>query len=255
MGNTQTKHKIRPTTTTRLVDPLRIKKSKFVMGIIDPQNDFLRGGTLAVDDANDIIGPVNKLRFILYDYMDTFISQDFHPPDHMSFASTHGLTPLTNIKLDLVMTDNKVLNVEQTLWPTHCVSETPGCNFHKDFIILKRDKIFQKGTKSNVESYSAFGDEFANTYENTGLHKWLLQKEITDIILVGLATDYCVYNTAKDAIRLGYRVHLILSCVRGVKPDSTKKALADLSNRKVVFYDDIEDFCNANKEIIEQSSN
>lgn len=252
MGNTHTNKRIH---TNSQVYPLNPNRVKFVMGIIDPQNDFCKGGALAVPNANDIIGPINKLRFILYEYFDTFISQDFHPHDHMSFASTHNEKEYSTIKLEILIDNKDLVTVEQTLWPTHCVQQTPGCNFYKDFIILKRDKIFQKGTRSNIESYSAFGDQFANTYENTGLNSWLSYRKITDIILVGLATDYCVYNTAKDAIRLGYRVHLILSCVRGVYPDTTKSALDDLALNRVLFYNDVEDFINTNQKNLEQGSN
>jgi nicotinamidase/pyrazinamidase len=252
MGNIQNNNKIKPE-ISRLVKPLGMMDKKFILGIIDPQNDFFRGGSLSVTDANDVIGPINKLRFMLYDYMDTFISQDFHPPDHMSFAITHNAKEYSVHKLDLVVANNKVLTVEQTLWPTHCVQDTNGCNFHDDLIILKKDKIFKKGTKTNIESYSAFGDEFSNQYENTGLKAWLNNNKITDIILVGIATDYCVYNTAKDAIRLGYRVHLILSCTRGVAPDSTKKALDDLVLKNVKFYSNIQDFINENQHELKPS--
>lgn len=252
MGNKQTKHKISPN-TVKLIEPTKIIKTKFVMGIIDPQNDFFRGGALEISNANDIIAPINKLRFILFDYMETFISQDFHPENHVSFASTHNEPQFSTIQLELTMNNNKVVTVNQTLWPTHCVQGTFGSLFHKDLVILKRDRIFQKGTKVNVESYSAFGDEFANSYENTGLHLWLLHRKITDIVLVGLATDYCIFNTAKDAIRLGYRVHIIMSCIQGVEHNTTTKALSELKSHKVIFYNDVEDFCNTNQNLIEKN--
>ena len=253
MGNSQSNNKITPV-TNRLVQPVGLLRPKYVLGIIDPQYDFMRGGSLEVSDANDIIGPINKLRFILYDYLDVFFSQDFHPVDHVSFASTHNEPVLTVKKINQIMGNSKQIHFEQTLWPAHCVQGSRGCSFHKDLVILKGDRVFQKGTMSNIESYSAFGDEFANAYENTGLNAWCKVKKITDIVLVGLATDYCVCNTAKDAIRLGYRVHLILSCVRGVAPDTTKTALDTMSKQGVKIYEDVEDFINANQRELEQTN-
>ena len=221
---------------------LKTIPKKFILGIIDPQNDFFKDGLLAIENANEIIGPINKLRFNCFDYMETFISQDYHDPLHMSFYTTHNKEKFSKQLLDLKMEDGSIVQVHQDMWPVHCVKDTMGVNFHKDIITLENDKIFRKGTKVNVESYSAFGDENDGKYENTGLNKWLKSKNITDIILVGLATDFCVYNTSLDAIKYGYQVHLIRSCTRGVKPESTEKALEDLSNKGVEFYDDIDDF-------------
>jgi nicotinamidase/pyrazinamidase len=253
MGNKQSNNKINPV-TSRLSNPVNLMETKFVLGIIDPQYDFMRGGSLEVADANDIIGPINKLRFILYDYLEVFFSQDFHPTDHVSFASTHN-EPVHTVKNITSQMGNSIqISFEQTLWPAHCVKGSHGCAFHKDLVILKGDRVFQKGTMSHIESYSAFGDEFANVYENTGLHAWCKVKKITDIVLVGLATDYCVYNTAKDAIRLGYRIHLILSCVRGVAPDTTKTAIDTMSKQGVKIYGDVEDFINANQRELEQTN-
>ncbi len=228
----------------------RRPKRKFVLGIIDPQNDFCEGGSLAVFDANKIFPQINKLRYLcLRQGIKTFISQDYHPASHMSFASTYEKQPFTKITLDLEMENNNKITVDQMLWPIHCVENTLGANFHKDLFVFYNDKIIQKGTKHKVESYSAFGDEFGNQYENTGLNKWLTNKKITDIILVGLATDYCVYNTAKDAINLGYSVHLILSCVRGVDSKTTEIAMQDMKSKGVIMYADLLDFLNFNKDV------
>lgn len=144
--------------------------------------------------------------------------------------------------LQIKINNGEILNIEQMMWPKHCVKNTQGCNFHKDLIISKHDKIFQKGTNINIESYSAFGDEFNGKYENTGLDKWLKMKEITDIILVGLATDYCVYYTFLDAVKYGYKVHLILSCVRGVAKDTTDKAMYYMIQKGILLYIDVEEF-------------
>jgi len=214
----------------------------FVLGIIDPQNDFFKDGSLAVINAEEIIGPINKLRFLCNNYMETFISQDYHPTDHMSFASTYNEKIFTKKNLELEMNNKDTINVVQTLWPDHCVAHTTGKNFHKDIIVLTEDKIFRKGTLQNVESYSAFGDAYFGKYENTKLREWLYSNEVTDIVIVGIATDYCVYNTILDAIYYGFSVHLILSCTRGVDPITTMEALVHVKKQGVKTYNDVDDF-------------
>lgn len=223
--------------------PTDIKKGKqFVLGIIDVQNDFCLGGALAVDEADLIIGPINKLRFICFNYISTFISKDFHKLNHMSFAQTHNAENYKKLDLDLEMADGSIQKFNQTVWPVHCVENTYGSDNHRDLIVTKMDKIIYKGTLKNVESYSAFGDEFNGKYEKTSLENWLNTKNITDIILTGIATDYCVYYTALDAIRLGFTVHLIKSCTRGVTKEGTNKAINDMMSKGVIFYENVDDF-------------
>lgn len=218
-------------------------KKVFILGIIDVQNDFLKGGSLAVSDANEVIGPINKMRFTYHGEMETFVTQDCHPPKHMSFAKTHDKPEFEEVELNLKMPNGKMLNgIKQKLWPVHCVRDTDGYEFHEDLIVTKKDIRIQKGIYENVESYSAFGDEYKGKYEDTKLHDWLKQKNVTDIVLTGLATDYCVYYTALDAIRLGYKVHLIMSCTRGVEKQTTDKAIIDMNKKGVVMYENVNDF-------------
>jgi nicotinamidase/pyrazinamidase len=232
MGNNQSKtNQVHPRSTRR-----------FVMGIIDVQNDFCQGGALAVEDANAILAPINKLRFLYHDLMPTFLSQDFHSASHMSFASTHNKPLFEEVHLNLRMENGKFQNFKQTMWPAHCIGGTNGANLHPDLIVTVTDLVIQKGTKENVESYSAFGDEFQGAYERTDLEVWLKRKKITDIILTGLATDYCVYRTALDAIRLGFKVHLISSCARGVKTETTLTALQEMLIKGVYVYETVDEF-------------
>ena len=225
--------------------------TKFIIGIIDMQNDFCKGGALKVDGAEAALAAINKLRFIYAGLIKVFLSQDWHHVKHMSFAETHKKTPFTGPeKLTLVMEDNSTLNVEQMMWPRHCVENTRGARLHPDLIVSTEDFIIRKGTKQNVESYSAFGDEFHGKYEQTALHSFLSRYSITDIILTGLASDYCVYNTALDAVRLGYKVHLILSCTRGVAQDTTKTAFNDLKDKGVEFYHTVDEFYTIHKSMI-----
>lgn len=236
----------------------RVKPSKsktnyrtFVLGIIDVQNDFCKGGALAVAEAEEAIAAINRLRYICDNSMKIFISQDWHNEYHMSFAETHKKKAFTGPEeLKVEMDDESIISVKQMMWPRHCVENTFGSQLHCDLIVTRNDLIIKKGTKTNVESYSAFGDAFYGKYEKTRLHYNLKESDVTDIILTGLATDYCVYNTALDAVRLGYKVHLILSCTRGVDKTTTSKALADLKEKEVIFYETVDDFHELNKTYI-----
>jgi nicotinamidase/pyrazinamidase len=230
MGNTYSNTKIIPS------------KKKFILGIIDVQYDFFKGGALAVTDAELIIGPINKLRYIYSDEFETFVSMDYHPKNHISFDITHGKKTYETEKLKVKMDDGITLDIEQVMWPGHCIVGTNGVNIHTDLILSKNDIYIRKGTKSNIESYSAFGDAYHGKYENTNLNKILKDKFITDIILTGVATDYCVYNTALDAVHYGYMVHLILSCTRGVNEETTKKALNHMIEKGVLIYTKLDDF-------------
>lgn len=215
--------------------------NKFILGIIDPQNDFFSHGSFPVPNSNEIIGPINKLRFMTSDNINTFISLDTHPLNHVSFASTHNKNPYDKIKIS-VGTGESTIETEQILWPTHCVENTFGAQLNFNLITKSSDWKVKKGRMSNIESYSAFGDEFLNKFKNTGLNAKLKYDKYTDIILVGLATDYCVYYTALDALKYGFRVHIILSCVRGVDKNTTEQAINDLKLKGVVFYQDVIDF-------------
>lgn len=222
--------------------PIGKAKKLFALGIIDVQNDFCEGGSLAVNDAASIIGPINKLRFAYHENIPTFVSLDFHPADHVSFATTHNKPVFSKQKLSLKMENGDVESVEQDMWPPHCVENTRGANTHKDLITTSYDFIVHKGTKSQVESYSAFGDEFKGKYEKTWLERWLKSHNITDIILTGIATDFCVLNTALDAVRLGYNVHLIRSCTRGVSDTTTAAAIGKMLEMGVQIYASVDDF-------------
>lgn len=237
MGNSMSNH-VFPTneSTTGLKN-----NRKFILGIIDVQNDFCKDGALAVTDADLVVAPINKLRFACFNKMETFLSQDFHPEDHVSFCTRHKKPALTELKLQLTV-NGDILNINQILWAPHCIKDTKGSDFHKDLIRTISDLYIKKGQNKDVESYSAFGDSFNNTYENTKLNKLLASKKITDIILTGIATDYCVYHTALDALRYGFVVHLILSCTKGVSLESTTKALEDMKRKGVVMHESVDDF-------------
>ena len=182
--------------------------------VIDVQNDFCPKGALAVAGGDMIIQPINAA-------MDKFdivvLTQDWHPTDHTSFASSHA----TKEPFDTVVMSYG----DQVLWPDHCIQGSVGAGFHPDLNQTTADVIIRKGSNPAVDSYSAF-------YENdkvtpTGLHGYLKNRDVTKLTLVGLATDYCVAFSALDAAKLGYAVTVRLDMARGIDSDGSLKAAID----------------------------
>ncbi len=171
--------------------------------VVDVQNDFLPGGALEVADGDEIIYVINKLQrhfnFIV-------ATQDWHPENHGSFAANHP---------DKEIGDLVTLNgVEQILWPTHCVQESEGAEFHPDLAQGKWTAIFQKGTDMLADSYSGFYDN--NKQGDTGLGNFLKDNDITKVYVCGLAADYCVKFTVLDALELGFETYLITDATKAV---------------------------------------
>lgn len=159
--------------------------------IIDVQNDFMPGGALGVPEGDGIIPVINSIQ----DCFDLVIAtQDWHPPDHVSFASNHhGKAVFEKADLD---------GVNQTLWPDHCVQGTEGAGFHPELETHRLAAIFRKGMNPGVDSYSAFYDN--NHLVSTGLAGYLREKGVTRVYFCGLASDICVYHTIKDALAEGF---------------------------------------------------
>ncbi len=171
--------------------------------IIDVQNDFLPGGSLAVSEGNEIIPVINHL---MPQFDLVVASQDWHPADHGSFAANHsGRNPGDAITLN---------GQPQTLWPVHCVERTQGAEFSEALDCAPIDRVFRKGQNPLVDSYSAFFDNAKQG--DTGLSAFLKERGVTQLYLVGLATDYCVKFTARDAIGEGFAVELVVDACRGV---------------------------------------
>jgi nicotinamidase/pyrazinamidase len=182
--------------------------------VIDVQNDFCPKGALAVGGGDMIIQPINAA-------MDKFdivvLTQDWHPTDHKSFASSHA----NKEPFDTVVMSYG----DQVLWPDHCIQGSVGAGFHPDLNQTRADVIIRKGSNPAVDSYSAF-------YENdkvtpTGLHGYLKNREVTKLTLVGLATDFCVAFSALDAEKLGYAVTVRLDMARGIDSDGSLNAALD----------------------------
>lgn len=170
--------------------------------LVDIQNDFCPGGALAVNEGDKIVPVVNKL-MDKFDYV--IATQDWHPENHMSFAANNN----KNIG-DLI----EVNGSTQVMWPVHCTQNSNGAEFVETLDTSKIDKVFQKGTDTKVDSYSGF---FDNDHKSkTGLDDYLKEKDINEIYVTGLATDYCVKYTVLDALKLGIKTNLVIDAVRGV---------------------------------------
>ena len=194
--------------------------------LVDLQYDFMPGGALAVPQGDDVVPLANQLaaRFEL-----VVASQDWHPPDHRSFASQHpGKKPGDVIELE---------GLPQRLWPDHCVQHTRGAELHHELDRSRIERIFQKGADPAIDSYSAFYD---NAHRRaTGLGDYLKASGVTKAFLMGLATDYCVQFSSIDALDLGFEVVVIRDGCRGIdaNPGDIEKAIEQMSKKGGVLVD------------------
>jgi nicotinamidase/pyrazinamidase len=185
-----------------------------VLIVTDPQRDFCPGGALAVPQGDAIMPVVNHLA---RHFAHVVITQDWHPPDHTSFASAHvDRAPFDMVELDYGA---------QTLWPDHCVQGTPGASFHPDLDIPHAELIIRKGFHRTIDSYSAFRENDRTT--PTGLAGYLRERGFERVTLCGLATDFCVFYSAIDAKEAGFAVTVDLEASRAIDLDgSLSRALA-----------------------------
>ena len=171
--------------------------------LVDIQNDFMPGGALPTRGGDEIIGVVNRLQKL---FPLVVATQDWHPQNHGSFASNHpGRKPGEVIDLN---------GLPQVLWPDHCLQESSGAELHADLDQEPIAEVIRKGTDPAIDSYSGF---FDNAHRKaTGLEDVLRSKGVTEVHVVGLATDYCVKYTALDSLSLGFRTVVISDACRGV---------------------------------------
>ena len=180
-----------------------MRKGNIVLLVIDVQKDFCPGGSLAINDGDAVVPVVNHIAA----KSDRVIAtQDWHPYDHVSFAGNH---PGKNL-YDIV----EVGGIKQMLWPAHCVQGTDGAAFHPALSTENFSLILRKGMHSRIDSYSAFQENDKKT--STGLEGYLRGLRIEHLYLCGLATDYCVFYSAMDAVRLGFRASIVIDACRGV---------------------------------------
>lgn len=182
--------------------------------VIDVQNDFCPGGALAVAGGDEVVDPINGL---MADYDAVILTQDWHPEGHSSFASEHpGKAPFDMTEMPYG---------PQVLWPDHCIQGSEGAKFHGWLNTTRADLIIRKGFRPGIDSYSAF---FENDHETaTGLEGYLRTRGISDLHLVGLATDFCVGYSAEDAARLGFEVTVLTEYCRAIDLDGSLAASND----------------------------
>jgi nicotinamidase/pyrazinamidase len=190
-----------------------------VLVVVDIQNDFCPSGALAVPHGDEVVPIVNQLA---ENFRNVVLTQDWHPPGHLSFASSHpGRSPYDTIT---------VAYGPQILWPDHCVQGTPGAVFHDALRIPHAGLILRKGIHRSIDSYSTFYENDRTT--PTGLTGYLRDRGITRVVLAGLALDFCVRYSAEDAVREGFAVVVIEDACRGIDVQgsvaATRSSLAAL---------------------------
>jgi nicotinamidase/pyrazinamidase len=191
--------------------------------VTDIQNDFIPGGALAVSEGEAIIPVVNRLQ---PKFPIVVATQDWHPANHGSFAVNHPR---------LQIYDTIELNgLPQTLWPVHCVQNSFGARLAPGLNQERIAHVFRKGVDAGIDSYSGFFDN--GHLRSTGLDEWLKARNVTDVYVCGLTTDYCVKFTTLDAVQLGFRVNLVEDACRGVnlKAGDVAKAVEEMRQAGVV---------------------
>ncbi|WP_407491799.1 bifunctional nicotinamidase/pyrazinamidase [Pseudooceanicola sp. MF1-13] len=179
--------------------------------VIDVQNDFCPGGALAVNEGDQIVPGINEL---MTEFDAVILTQDWHPAGHSSFASSHdGKEPMEMIQMPYG---------PQVLWPDHCIQGSHGALFHPDLTTDRADLIIRKGYNPAIDSYSAF---FENDHKTpTGLEGYLRTRGLSDLTMVGLATDFCVNFSAVDAAKLGFKTTVRTDLCRGIDLSGSMQA-------------------------------
>lgn len=193
---------------------------KSALLLIDLQNDFCPGGALAVQNGDETIAIANQaIAFCEANNIAVIASQDWHPRDHGSFATTSGHPPWTIGELN---------GLPQVWWPSHCIQHQQGAEFHPKLNTKTISFIVYKGQNAHIDSYSAFYDNGHKAA--TELNNWLSQHNIKQLTIMGLATDYCVKFSVLDALTLGYQVTLLTDGCRGVELSAgdNQRAIEDM---------------------------
>ncbi|KAH7121127.1 Isochorismatase-like protein [Dendryphion nanum] len=190
--------------------------------IVDVQEDFCPpDGSLAVQDGRDIVPTINELLSLPFPLK--IATKDFHPLDHISFASNHE--PPNNKPFESVITIQNPLNPQERqetrLWPNHCVQGTKGSELLPELDLSKIHQVVEKGQDKRVEMYSAFADPFINpNVSHSSLAQMLRDAQITDVFIAGLAADYCVKFTALDAQKEGFKTWVVSEATKPVDPSA-----------------------------------
>lgn len=204
---------------------------------VDSQVDFgTKDGALYVPNGEEVVEEINKLRIALEDtglLSSVILTQDSHPADHISFQVNN---PGSKLFEEHVLSSG----VKQMMWPVHCQIGTPGHEFLPELLIESDDFVVQKGTKREVDSYSGFGSE-DGIQEITALDTHLKSLGINCVVIGGLAFDYCVSATAKDAARLGYYTVVVRSATRGISVESCDREERLMRAAGVIVVEDVEE--------------
>lgn len=182
-----------------------------VLVVVDVQNDFCSGGALAVPGGESVVPAINR---IIRKFHNVVLTQDWHPQDHISFASNHvHKRPYDKIALSYG---------PQVLWPDHCVQGSVGADFHGSLDVARAGLVLRKGMHRDIDSYSAF---YENDHKTpTGLAGYLRERGLKSLFFVGLAFDFCVRYSAEDARRAGFEVAVVQDACRGIDLDGSVKA-------------------------------
>lgn len=196
--------------------------------IVDMQNDFMPGGTLAVENGDQIIDDINKVaEFFSVRQGKIVLTQDWHPQNHLSFASNHpGKDPGDNFQTEAI---------GPILWPDHCVQSSKGAEFHERVRTDYAHAIIRKGYNPNIDSYSGFIEN--DKRSETGLAGYLKSLNIKRIFICGLALDYCCFSTAMDGVDFGFEVYFMVDLTKGIDlpPGNVSDSYDQMSNKGVKF--------------------
>lgn len=185
--------------------------------IIDVQNDFMPGGSLAVPNGDKIVPIINAMQ---HKFDLVVATQDWHPKDHVSFASNHeGKSEFDEIEIQ---------GEPQTLWPNHCVQGTWGAEFHSDLDTNRCEAIFRKGTDKDIDSYSAFYDN--GHLKSTGLTSYLKEMGTSQLFLCGLAADICVYFSTYDAFKEGFACFFVENASKELDSEKLKEIMSKMTH-------------------------
>jgi len=196
--------------------------------IVDMQNDFMPGGALPVEEGDQIIDGINNIAKIFKENNGIVVlTQDWHPENHMSFASSH---PDKNPGDEF-----QYIGIGPLLWPDHCVQGSKGARFHDKLKVNLAHTIIRKGYNPNVDSYSGFIEN--DKKSETGLAGFLKSLNIKRIFICGLALDYCCYFTALDGIDFGFEVYFLVNLTRGIDlpPGNISKSLQHMRDKGIKF--------------------
>lgn len=190
---------------------ITVDRRRDLLLLVDPQHDFCPGGALAVPGGDEIFEPMRRL---VPHFTNVAVTQDWHPPGHSSFASSHaGKQPFETVELSYGT---------QVLWPDHCVQGTRGAEFHPAAPVDAAQVIIRKGYHREIDSYSAFLENDYRTH--TGLAGYLRERGIERVFLAGLAYDFCVLWSAEDARKCGFEVVVVEDACRAIDLEGSAAA-------------------------------